>query len=85
MTKKRKKLEAALEKLKEQRAEIESKIKETEDLIVEETNTEIHEIVHKANVTPEQLAEILKTLGKNEVPGNFSLTGAKEEIANENE
>jgi hypothetical protein len=52
---------------------------------VEETNTEIHEIVHKANVTPEQLAEILKTLGKNEVPGNFSLTGAKEEIANENE
>jgi hypothetical protein len=29
MTKKRKKLEAALEKLKEQRAEIESKIKET--------------------------------------------------------
>ncbi|MDD6685195.1 MAG: DUF4315 family protein [Lachnospiraceae bacterium] len=85
MTKKRKKLEAALEKLKEQRAEIESKIKETEDLIVEETNTEIHEIVHKANVTPEQLAEILKTLGKNTVPGNFSLPGAKEETANENE
>lgn len=83
MTKKRKKLEAALGRLKEQRAEIEVKIKETEDIIMEETNTEIHEIVHKANVTPEQLAEILKALEKNAVPGNFPMAAAREVSADE--
>lgn len=84
MTKKRKKLEAALEKLQEQKTEIEIRIQETEQQILEETNTEIHELVHKANVTPEQLAEILKALKSNAVPGNFPVTENREETADEN-
>lgn len=82
MTKKRKKLEAALAKLQEQKSELETKIQETEQQITEETNTEIHEIVHKANVTPEQLAEILKAMKNNGIPGNFDLPADKEDDEN---
>lgn len=68
MTKKRKRLEEELAKLNTKKAEIEEKIQETEAQITEEENTEIQGIVRAANLTPEQLAEFLKTL-KATVPG----------------
>lgn len=78
MTKKRKKLEAVLAKLKEQQADIELKIQKTETDLLEVTNTEIHEMVHKAEVTPDQLAVILESLKNNDVPGNFPIAEKEE-------
>ena len=79
MTKKRKRLEEDLKKLLEKQDEIAAKIQETKDQIVEETNTEIHEMVHKAKITPEQLAEILAAVKSGAHPGNMNETMMKEE------
>ena len=79
MTKKRKRLEEDLKKLLAKKAEVDEKIRETEDQITEETNTEIHEMVHKAKITPEQLAEILAAFKGSANPGNMSYTMADEE------
>ena len=80
MTKRRKHLEEALEKLLSRQEEIAAKIRETQEQIVEETNTEIHEIVHAANLTPEQLAEVLQLYKKGTIPGNIEeiMTGEEE-------
>ena len=72
MTKKRKRLEDDLKKLLAKKAEIDEKIRETEEQITEETNTEIHEMVHAANLTPEQLAKVLAALKGGAVPGNMN-------------
>ena len=79
MTRKRKRLEEELKKLIEKQEEVAARIRETQDQITEETNTEIHEMVHKANITPEQLAEILAAFKGGANPGNMSYTMADEE------
>ena len=79
MTRKRKRLEEELKKLLEKQEEVAARIRETQDQITEETNTEIHEMVHKANITPEQLAEILAAFKGGANPGNMSYTMADEE------
>lgn len=79
MTKRRKKLEDELKKLFSKQEEIETKIRETQDQIMEETNTEIHEMAHAAKITPEQLAEILKAVKNGANPGNMSETTTDEE------
>ena len=84
MTRKRKRLEEELKKLIEKQEEVAARIRETQDQITEETNTEIHEMVHKANITPEQLAEILAAFKGSANPGNMSYTMADEE-ANDHE
>ena len=73
MTKKRKRLEEDLKKLLAKKAEVDEKIRETEEQITEDTNTEIHEMVHAANLTPEQLAEVLAALKNGAVPGIMNL------------
>ena len=80
MTKRRKHLEEALKKLLSRQEEIAAKIQETQEQIVEETNAEIHEIVHAANLTPEQLAEFLQLYKNGTVPGNIEniMTGEEE-------
>lgn len=83
MTKKRKKLEAALEKMRKRKAALEARIGEMEDLITEEKNTEIQDMIHKANVTPEQLAEILKALEGHALQGSFPVTEEGEDMADE--
>ena len=72
MTRKRKRLKEELKKLIEKQEEVAARIRETQDQITEETNTEIHEMVHKANITPEQLAEILTAFKGGANPGNMS-------------
>lgn len=49
-----------LERAKKKRTEWEAKVKELERRYREEENTQIHGMVHAANLTPEQLAELIK-------------------------
>lgn len=60
------------------REEWDAKYKELDRLYKERENTEIHDIVHAANLTPDQLAMLLQTLGQGlpngAVPEN--ITGA---------
>ena len=79
MTKKRKRLQEELKKLLEKQEEVAAKIRETQDQITEETNTEIHEMVHAAKISPEQLVEILAAFKSGAHPGNMSETMADEE------
>ena len=53
-----------LERAKKKRAEWEAKVKELERRYREEENTQIHGMVHAANLTPEQLAELIKLATK---------------------
>lgn len=54
------KLRADLSKAKEKRAEWDGKVKEMERKCREEENLTIQGIVHAANITPEQLAALIK-------------------------
>ena len=54
------KIRVDLDKARKKRAEWDAKVKELERRYREEENTEIHEMVHAANLTPEQLAELLR-------------------------
>ena len=54
------KIGADLEKARKKRAEWDAKVKDLERRYREEENTEIHEMVHAATLTPEQLAELIR-------------------------
>ena len=54
------KIGAELEKARAKRAALDVKIKNLEQKYQEEENTEIHDMVHAANLTPDQLAELLR-------------------------
>lgn len=54
------KIGADLEKARKKRAEWDAKVKDLERRYREEENTEIHEMVHAANLNPEQLAELIR-------------------------
>ena len=75
-----------LEKLRKKRTRMDEQIRELEDKYKETENTEIHEIVHAANLTPEQLAKVLKSLQhslpQGKIPGE--VLGAKEKEKAEN-
>ena len=69
------------------REEWDAKYKELDRLYKERENTEIHDIVHAANLTPDQLAILLQTLGQglpnSAVPEN--ITGAAATITKNTE
>ena len=75
-----------LEKLRKKRTRMDEQIRELEDKYKETENTEIHKIVHAANLTPEQLAKVLKSLQhslpQGKIPGE--VLGAKEKENAEN-
>ncbi|MCC8140167.1 MAG: DUF4315 family protein [Lachnospiraceae bacterium] len=54
------KLGADLEKARKKRDEWDAKVKDLERRYREEENTEIHDMVHAANLTPGQLAELIR-------------------------
>lgn len=62
------------------REEWDAKYKELDRLYKERENTEIHDIVHAANLTPDQLAMLLQTLGQGlpngAVPENITVAAA---------
>lgn len=51
---------ADLEKARKKRTEWEAKVKDLERRYREEENAEIHDMVHAANLNPEQLSELLR-------------------------
>ena len=59
MSEKLEKLSREIEKAKERRVAIDKKIRELEEKFVEQENTEIHDMVREARLTPEQLAELI--------------------------
>ncbi|MCD8195787.1 MAG: DUF4315 family protein [Lachnospiraceae bacterium] len=54
------KIRMDLDKARIKRAEWEAKVKDLERRYTEEENTEIHDMVHAANLMPEQLAELIR-------------------------
>ena len=58
-----------LETARIKRNEWDGKVKELERKCKEEENTTIHDMVHAANMTPEQLARLLKMATMQQVQG----------------
>lgn len=64
------KIGADLEKARAKRDEWDAKVKDLEQKYREAENTMIHEMVHAANLTPEQLAKIIQ-MAVTQAPGTF--------------
>ena len=64
------KIGADLEKARAKRDEWDAKVKDLEQKYREAENTMIHEMVHAANLTPEQLAKIIQ-MAATQAPGTF--------------
>ena len=62
------KIGADLEKARRKRAEWDAKVKDLERRYREEENSEIHELVHAANLNPDQLSELLRMFAADMVP-----------------
>ena len=60
MADKLKKIGADLERARAKREEWDRKVRDLEKKYTEEENTQIHEIVRAANLTPEELAVIIR-------------------------
>ena len=60
MADKLRKLGTELEKARARRDEWDRKVKELEKKYIEEENTQIHDMVRAANLTPEELAVIIR-------------------------
>ncbi len=73
-----------LKRARAKRMEWDSKVKELERKYKEEENTEIHDMVHAANITPEQLAELIQRMNEAvPAPQIMSQTEKEEEAFNE--
>ena len=59
-----------LEKARKRRDEWDAKVKDLERRYKEAENTCIHNLVHAANLTPEQLADLIRRAAR-ELPGNY--------------
>ena len=62
-------MKAELDKARRKRDEWEGKVKDLECRYKEAENTCIHEMVHEANLTPEQLAELIRAASAGMLPG----------------
>lgn len=71
-------IEADLKKARLKRDEWERRVKDLEQKYQETENTMIHEMVHAANLTPEQLAQIIQ-MAATQVPGEYPETINHEE------
>lgn len=72
-------IRSELEKARMKRTEWDTKVKELERKFKEEENSEIHGMVHAANLTPEQLAELLLLFADNAAPKPEIINSMKEE------
>lgn len=62
------KIGADREKARKKRDEWDARYKELDQKYKEQENTEIHDMVHMAGLTPETLAELLNQLNTKKVP-----------------
>ena len=70
---------ADLEKARRKRAEWDAKVKDLERRYREEENSEIHELVHAANLTPDQLSELLRMFAVDMVPKPETINSMNEQ------
>lgn len=73
------KIGAELTKARKKKAEWDAKVKDLERRYREEENTEIHEMVHAANLNPDQLGELLRKFSLDMIPKPENITSIKEE------
>ena len=73
------KLGAELQKARKKKAEWDAKVKDLERRYREEENSEIHEMVHAANLTPDQLSELLRLFAKDAAPKPATIQSINEE------
>lgn len=73
------KIGADLEKARRKRAEWDAKVKDLEHRYREEENSEIHELVHAANLTPDQLSELLRMFAADMVPKPETINSMNEQ------
>lgn len=80
------KIGADLEKARRKRAEWDAKVKDLERRYREEENSEIHELVHAANLNPDQLSELLRMFAADMVPKPETINSMneQEEMQDEN-
>ena len=71
-------LREELEKARRKRDEWEAKVKDLERRYKEAENTCIHEMVHAASLSPEQLAELIRAASAGMIPGVAALQGSAE-------
>ena len=70
---------ADLEKARKKRAEWDARVKDLERRYREEENSEIHEMVHAANLTPDQLSELLRMFAADMAPKPDTINTMNEE------
>ena len=68
-----------LEKARRKKAEWDTKVKNLERKYREEENSEIHELVHAANLTPDQLSELLRMFAADMVPKPETINSMNEQ------
>ncbi len=73
-------IDAELQKARVKQTEWERRVKELERKYREEENTQIHEMVHAANLTPKQLMELLRRHGEIVAPRPEMMQEVEEEI-----
>ncbi len=71
-------LREELTKARRKRDEWEAKVKDLERRYKEAENTCIHEMVHAASLSPEQLAELIRAASAGMIPGVAALQGEAE-------
>ena len=72
-------LGAELAKARKKKAEWDSRVKDLERRYREEENSEIHEMVHAANLTPDQLSELLRMFAADMAPKPDTINTMNEE------
>lgn len=72
-------LGADLEKARKKREEWDSRVKDLERRYRETENSEIHDMVHAANLTPDQLSELLRRFASEMVPKPETINAMNEE------
>ena len=78
------KLGSELAKARKKKEEWDARVKDLERRYREVENSEIHEMVHAANLTPDQLAELLQMFAEDAAPKPSVIQNVcKEETADE--
>lgn len=73
------KLGTDLEKARRKRTEWDARVKDLERRYREEENSEIHDMVHAANLSPDQLSELLRMFAADMVPKPETINAMNEE------
>lgn len=74
-------IRADLEKARRKRSEWDGKVKDLERRYREEENSEIHDMVHAANLTPDQLADLLRMFAEDMIPKADTINAVTEEVS----